>query len=161
MVTVKIKKWRVMMMMMSRPDKDTYYIDIALAVSKRSTCLRRHYGCVIVKDDVIVATGYNGSPRGCDNCCDIGKCQREDSDRYKGYDNCPAVHAEQNALLAVDRAHSQGATMYLACEGLRMGDDWDFWEEDDDPRPCNMCEKMIRNSGITRVVNRRGDVLWD
>lgn len=157
MVTVKIKKWRVMMMKMSRPDKDTYYIDIALAVSKRSTCLRRHYGCVIVKDDVIVATGYNGSPRGCDNCCDIGKCQREDSDRYKGYDNCPAVHAEQNALLAVDRAHSQGATLYIACEMNVLNK----WYEDDDPRPCNMCEKMIINSGITRVVNRRGDILWD
>lgn len=159
MVTVKIKKWR-WMVMMSRPDKDTYYIVIALAISKRSTCLRRHYGCVIVKDDVIVATGYNGSPRCCDNCCDIGKCQREDSDRYKGYDNCPAVHAEQNALLAVDRAHSQGATLYLACEGLSMGD-WGFWEEDDNPKPCNLCQRMIQNSGITRVVNRRGDVLWD
>ena len=158
-------------MKMSRPDKDTYYIDIALAVSKRSTCLRRHYGCVIVKDDVIVATGYNGSPRGCDNCCDIGKCQREDSDRYKGYDNCPAVHAEQNALLAVDRAHSQGATLYLACEEVNTEEvlcldgstDKIITKliEDENPMPCNICSKMITNAGITRVVNRRGDVLWD
>ena len=123
-----------------RPDKDTYYLDIAIAVSKRSTCLRRHYGCVIVKDDVIVATGYNGSPRGCDNCCDIGKCNREDSERYKGYENCPAVHAEQNALLSVDRAHK--------------------WSEDKYPQPCNLCEKMIKNAGIMRVVTR-GDLVWD
>ena len=142
---------------MSRPDKDTYYLDIALAVSKRSTCLRRHYGAVIVKDDVIVATGYNGSPRGCYNCCDTGICLRKDSEKGQGYDNCPAVHAEQNALLAVDRAHSQGATLYLACEeeralgGLRTMEIFS-------PVPCNMCEKMIANAGIVRVVNRVGDV---
>lgn len=151
--------------MMSRPDKDTYYLDIALAVSKRSTCLRRHYGCVIVKDDVIVATGYNGSPRGCDNCCDTKKCHREDSERYQGYDKCPAVHAEQNALLSVDRMHSQGATLYLACEGLVIAQDFRSlltkfgdWVEDYDPKPCNLCEKMIRNAGIACVKNRRGEV---
>ena len=150
---------------MKRPNKDQYYLDIALAVSKRSTCLRRHYGCVIVKDDVIVATGYNGSPRGCDNCCDIGKCNREDSERYKGYENCPAVHAEQNALLSVDRAHSQGATLYLACE------EFDYytypdgsyelkWSEDKYPQPCNICKRMIQNAGIDKVINRSG-ISWD
>lgn len=142
---------------MSRPSKDEYYLNIALAVSKRSTCLRRHYGCVIVKDDVIVATGYNGSPRGCDNCCDIGKCQREDSVRYEGYDKCPAVHAEQNALLSVDRAHSQGATLYLACEEYyELTPHW--WVVDNNPMPCNLCQRMIQNAGIKRVVNRRGDI---
>lgn len=142
---------------MSRPSKDEYYLNIALAVSKRSTCLRRHYGCVIVKDDVIVATGYNGSPRGCDNCCDIGKCQREDSVRYEGYDKCPAVHAEQNALLSVDRAHSQGATLYLACEEYyESAPHW--WVVDNNPMPCNLCQRMIQNAGIKRVVNRRGDI---
>ena len=148
---------------MSRPDKDTYYLDIALAVSKRSTCLRRHYGCVIVKDDVIVATGYNGSPRGCDNCCDIGKCQREDSARYEGYDRCPAVHAEQNALLSVDRAHSQGATLYLACEEkYKSNEKWKLdneqWHEDKNPIPCNLCKRMIMNAGITHIKNRRGEI---
>ena len=148
---------------MKRPNKDQYYLDIALAVSKRSTCLRRHYGCVIVKDDVIVATGYNGSPRGEVNCCDCGVCQRADAERYSGYEKCPAVHAEQNALLSVDRAHSQGATMYLACE------EFDYytypdgsyelkWSEDTDPMPCNLCEKMIKNAGIASVKNRRGEV---
>ena len=149
---------------MSRPSKDEYYLNIALAVSKRSTCLRRHYGCVIVKDDVIVATGYNGSPRGCDNCCDTGKCQREDSVRYEGYDKCPAVHAEQNALLAVDRAHSQGAIMYLACEEAQFNphfdDPYPYWVEDFDPRPCNLCQRMIQNAGIHMVINRKG-LIWD
>lgn len=140
---------------MKRPNKDQYYIDIALAVSKRSTCLRRHYGCVIVKDDVIVATGYNGSPRGEVNCCDCGVCKRPKAERYKGYEACLAVHAEQNALLAVDRSHSQGATLYLACEqDIGM----DIWTEDTDPQPCNLCEKMIKNAGIVSVKNRRGEV---
>ena len=149
-----------------RPDKDTYYLDIAIAVSKRSTCLRRHYGCVIVKDDVIVATGYNGSPRGEVNCCDCCVCQRADAERYSGYEQCPAVHAEQNALLSVDRAHSKGATMYLACEEKHddmpdsaryiLGD----WREDTNPKPCNICQRMIQNAGIDKVINRRG-VAWD
>ena len=142
---------------MERPSKDTYYIDIALAVSKRSTCIKRHYGCVIVKDDVIVATGYNGSPRGEINCCDCNVCKRSDAKRYSGYEQCPAVHAEQNALLSVDRLHSQGATLYLACEGFNMGD-LGFFEEDDNPQPCNLCAMMIKNAGISRVVNRRGEV---
>ena len=142
---------------MERPSKDEYYLDIALAVSRRSTCLKRHYGAVIVKDDVIVATGYNGSPRGCVNCCDIGECQRKDAERYSGYESCPAVHAEQNALLAVDRAHSQGATMYLACETVRHGT-FDSLEEDIDPVPCPLCQRMLLNAGIDRIVNRRGNV---
>lgn len=148
---------------MNRPDKDTYYLNIALAVSKRSTCLKRHYGCVIVKDDAIVATGYNGSPRGCDNCCDTGKCHREDAERYCGYDRCPAVHAEQNALLSVDRAHSQGATLYLACED-RASDDsilklvYGELHEDINPMPCSICKNMIINAGISRVVTRKGEI---
>lgn len=151
--------------MFKRPDKEKYYLDIALAVSKRSTCLRRHYGCVIVKDDVIVATGYNGSPRGEVNCCDCGVCQRADAERYSGYEQCPAVHAEQNALLAVDRAHSQGATMYLACEELDYytypdGSYELKWSEDKYPQPCNICKLMIQNAGIDKVINRSG-ISWD
>lgn len=144
---------------MKRPDKDTYYLDIALAVSKRSTCNRRHYGCVIVKDDVIIATGYNGSPRGEVNCCDYGYCTRAEMPRYQGYEKCPAVHAEQNALLSVDRVHSQGATLYLACETVREGT-FGSWEEDTNPVPCSLCWRMIKNAGITKVVNREGEVTW-
>lgn len=140
-----------------RLSKDDYYLNIAIAVAKRSTCIKRRYGCVIVKDDVIVATGYNGSPRGCDNCCDYGECKRAKATRYSGYDECPAVHAEQNALLSVDRAHSQGATLYLACEGYYESTPH-WWVEDAHPMPCNLCQRMIQNAGITRVVNRGGEI---
>ena len=101
-----------------RPNKDTYYLDIALAVSKRSTCLKRHYGCVIVKDDIIIATGYNGNPRGEENCCERGMCKRMNAERYSGYESCNAVHAEQNALIAASRDRLIGATVYLACENF-------------------------------------------
>lgn len=138
---------------MIRPDKDTYYLDIALAVSKRSTCLKRHYGCVIVKEDVIVSTGYNGAPRGELNCCDTKLCMRANAQRYSNYDECPAVHSEQNAIIAVDRSKLVGSTLYLACE--------DVTHEDTSPKPCSICEKMIRNAGIKRIVTRKGELKWD
>lgn len=149
---------------MNRPDKDTYYLDIAIAVSKRSTCLRRHYGCVIVKDDIIIATGYNGSPRGELNCCDNGYCGREDAERYTGYENCTSVHAEQNALIAASYDRLQGATLYLACEEHTLdeirtelwGEDIWCFKEDTDPKPCYICMRMIKNAGITKVINRKG-----
>ena len=151
----------------TRPSKDEYYLNIALAVSKRSTCLKRHYGCVIVKDDIIAATGYNGSPRGEENCCDRGSCKRADAERYTGYENCDSVHAEQNAIIAASHQQLRDATLYLACEsyGLdveesgRRSEDVRGYIEDMNPVPCPICRRMIRNSGISRVVNRLGDVL--
>lgn len=146
-----------------RPDKDTYYLDIALAVSKRSPCLKRHYGCIIVKDNVIVATGYNGNPRGEENCCDCGTCKRADAERYTGYESCNAIHAEQNALIAASRDRLIGATLYLACEEYILKNDtfkeidW-LWMEDVSPVPCNICASMIKNAGIVRVVNRGGEI---
>ena len=149
---------------MVRPNKDTYYLDIALAVSKRSTCLKRHYGCVIVKDDIIIATGYNGSPRGEENCCDRGTCKRADAKRYSGYENCDSVHAEQNALIAASRDRLIGATIYLACEEYGIDKErsemwgetvYDFYE-DVSPIPCNLCMRMLKNAGIAKIVNRRG-----
>lgn len=146
---------------MERPNKDTYYLDIAIAVSKRSTCLKRHYGCVIVKDDIIIATGYNGSPRDEENCCDRGTCKRADAERYSNYESCDSVHAEQNALIAASRDRLIGATVYLACEGYtdypeidRLG----IWGEDKSPVPCNICARMLKNAGVIRVVNRSGEV---
>lgn len=139
---------------MTRITKDEYYLGIALAVSKRSTCLKRHYGCVIVKDDIIIATGYNGSPRGEENCCDRGTCKRANAKRYSDYENCDSVHAEQNALIATSRERLLGATLYLACEEYSSND----FHEDENPIPCSICARMIKNSGITRVVNRRGDI---
>ena len=146
---------------MVRPSKDEYYLNIALAVSKRSTCLKRHYGCVIVKDDIIIATGYNGSPRGSENCCDRGTCKRANAERYTSYETCDSVHAEQNALIAASRDRLIGATVYLACEGVFDYPDIDrfsVWGEDKNPVPCPLCMRMLKNAGIVRIVNRGGDV---
>lgn len=146
---------------MARITKDEYYLDIASAVLKRSTCLKRHYGCVIVKDDIIIATGYNGSPRGEENCCDRGTCKRMDAARYSSYEKCDSIHAEQNALIAASRDRLIGATVYLACEeavnfpGTCQGG---FCVEDENPVPCPMCLRMLKNAGIARVVNRRGEI---
>lgn len=142
-----------------RLNKDEYYLGIALAVSKRSTCLRRHYGCVIVKDDVIVATGYNGSPRGEANCCDVGICGRKDAERYTGYEKCTSVHAEQNAIIAASYDKLQGATVYLACEEVKDLPDIDvygIWGEDDNPVPCPLCMRMLKNAGAKKIINRKG-----
>ena len=151
---------------MARITKDEYYLNIALAVSKRSTCLKRHYGCVIVKDDIIIATGYNGSPRGEENCSDRGTCKRADAERYSGYEKCDSVHAEQNALIAASRDRLLGATVYLACE--EYGHDeiqsaiWETeiigWFEDINPVPCPLCMRMLKNAGIEKVINRKGIV---
>ena len=149
-----------------RIGKDEYYLNIALAVSKRSTCLKRHYGCVIVKDDVVIATGYNGSPRGAENCCDRGTCKRPDAARYSSYEACDSVHAEQNALLATSYDKLIGSTVYIACEDFgfdaKKSDLWDEeivgFHEDDNPVPCSTCRRMLKNAGVARVVNRKGDV---
>lgn len=129
-----------------RIDKDTYYLRIAAAVSARSTCIRRQYGAVIVKDDVIVSTGYNGSARGANNCCDTGYCWREEHHIPHGeqYEKCSSVHAEQNAIISADRSKMIGATLYLA--GFENGVPLEVAE------PCDICRRMILNAGITRVV---------
>lgn len=149
-----------------RPDKDTYYLNIALAVSKRSTCLKRHYGCVIVNNDIIIATGYNGSPRGEENCCERGQCKRADAERYTGYEKCDSVHAEQNALIAASRDRLIGATVYLACEEYGLDEnasamyeeDIYGWIEDLNPVPCPLCMRMLKNAGVSKVINKRGEI---
>ena len=84
-----------------RISKIDTYLNVAEAFAYRSTCIKRKYGAVIVKDDVVISTGYNGSPRGYDNCCDIGECPRIKLGMHQGegYGLCRAIHAEQNALL--------------------------------------------------------------
>lgn len=151
---------------MARITKDEYYLGIALAVSKRSTCFKRHYGCVIVKDDIIIATGYNGIPRGEENCCDRDTCKRANAERYSNYESCDSVHAEQNALIATSRERLIGATVYLACEEYGLDkiksdlrdEEVIGYYEDMNPVPCGICARMFKNAGIVRVVNRRGDV---
>lgn len=149
--------------MNKRITKEEYYLGVALAISKRSTCLKRHYGCVIVKNNEIIATGYNGSPRGEENCCDRGTCKRAGAQRYTGYESCDSVHAEQNAMLESCRKDMIGATMYLACEEAKLNEFTAFerevtWHEDENPIPCPICARMIKNAGIIRVVNRGGEI---
>ena len=129
-----------------RPTKEEYFLGIAEAVAKRSTCLRRQYGAVIVKNDVIVSTGYNGAPRGAENCCDQGECWREANNIPHGeqYEKCQAVHAEMNAIINANRADMVGATLYLA--GIEGG-------KRIDAKPCLMCEKAIKNAQIRWVVS--------
>lgn len=129
---------------MSRISKDDYYLQIASAVSLRSTCIRRQYGAVIVKDDRIISTGYNGSARGEANCCDIGECWRDAHGIPHGerYEKCAAVHAEDNAISQAGR-EAIGATLYLA--GFEKGNAIIA-------EPCLMCARKIKNAGIVRVV---------
>lgn len=134
---------------MNRPDKDHYYLDIAKAVAKRSTCLRRQYGAVIVKNDEIIATGYNGAPRGAPNCCDTGECKRTGHKHNDGdYSSCKSVHAEMNAIISAARRDMIGATLYLA--GFQD-------EKPIDSAPCPVCERMIQNAGIIRVRRWHND----
>jgi dCMP deaminase len=127
-----------------RPTHKEYYLDIAKAVSKRSTCLRRQYGAVIVNNDEIIATGYNGAPRGQENCCDIGSCNRTDCRHNDGnYGNCRSVHAEMNAIISASRAEMLGSTLYLA--GFENG-------KAIAAEPCPICKRLIINAGIKEVI---------
>lgn len=133
--------------MNNRPSKDEYYINIAKAVLERSTCIRRKYGAVLVKNDEIIATGYNGAPRGETNCCDIGYCEREKQNIPKGerYELCVSVHAEDNAITSASRSKANGSTLYIA--GLEVANG-----EYANPCPCTMCRRKIVNAGVKRVV---------
>ena len=150
---------------MERISKTDYYKGIASAVNKRSTCLRRRYGCVIVKNDEIIATGYNGSPRGTENCCDRGNCKRMHKEHNSGdYSECHSVHAEQNAMLSAARKDMIGATLYLAGEERKWSEvnqSYFEWREVIDALPCPICTRMILNAGIKDVVNTIGHVDMD
>lgn len=141
---------------MKRPSKDQYYLNIAKAVLSRSTCLRRQYGAVIVKDDEIIATGYNGAPRGDVNCLDTGICPRIAKNIPQGerYEECVAVHAEQNAIISAARKDMVGATLYLYGENYNKSE----FDVTLNAAPCKICKQLIKNSGIARIVNIYGDV---
>ena len=132
----------------NRISKDTYYLNIAKEVASRGTCLRRNYGAVIVKNDEIISTGYTGAPRGRANCNAIGRCIRQERKVPSGerYEICRSVHAEMNAIISASRQDMIGATLYLY--------GWDVENncEKKNPKPCTLCERMIINSGITKVV---------
>ncbi len=139
-------------MLSMRENKDSYYLNIAEAVLASSTCLRRKYGAVIVRDDEIISTGYNGAPRGLPNCCDVGYCFRKQQNIPHGerYESCASVHAEANAIISASRKDMIGSMLYLAGR-----------EADGTPianaAPCGMCRKLILNAGISTVVTRQPD----
>lgn len=133
---------------MSRISWDEYFLNIAREVSKRSTCIKRQYGAVIVdKNKTIVSTGYNGSPKGDINCCDTGKCERLHVPHNSGqYNLCRSVHAEMNSIIAASKSDMIGATLYL------------YGEENGKPieaSPCPICLRMITNAGITQIVTSK------
>lgn len=135
---------------MSRLSKINYYLDIAQTVSKRSTCLRRHFGAIIVKDDIIISTGYNGAPRGRQNCNDLGYCYREKLNIPRGerYELCRSVHAEANAIIAASRDLMLGSTLYMVCVDPKTN------EVVAGTSSCAMCKRMIINAGIETVIIR-------
>ncbi|MBQ4381898.1 MAG: dCMP deaminase family protein [Oscillospiraceae bacterium] len=137
---------------MERRDKINYYLDIAETVCERSTCLRRHYGAIIVREDEIISTGYNGAPRGRKNCMDLGYCKREMLNIPSGerYELCRSVHAEANAIISAARRDCIGAAMYLAGHNAKTG------AVLTDATSCSMCRRMIINAGIAKVYNRIG-----
>ena len=135
---------------MARIDKPNYYLDIAATVLERSTCMRRCYGAIIVQNDEIVSSGYNGAPRGRKNCGDLGYCTREAMNIPSGerYELCRSVHAEANAIISAPRREVLGATLYMACKDPATG------ELIPGSTSCSMCRRLIINAGIARVVIR-------
>ena len=127
---------------MNRPSWDEYFMQMAELTAKRSTCLRRNVGAIIVKDKHIIATGYNGAPKGLPHCEELGGCLRQKLGVPSGerHELCRALHAEQNAIIqAATLGQSiEGATIYVTHQ------------------PCIICAKMIINAGISSIVVRSG-----
>ena len=135
---------------MDRISKENYYLDIAETVLERATCLRRVYGAIIVKNDEIISTGYNGAPRGRANCVDMGYCSREAMRVPRGerYELCRSVHAEANAIISAARRDMVGGTLYLVGRNAQTG------ELLHDATSCAMCRRMVINAGLSKVIIR-------
>ncbi|MCL2285219.1 MAG: deaminase [Firmicutes bacterium] len=135
---------------MNRRDKHNYYLDMAESVSQRCTCLRKHYGAVIVKADEVIATGYVGAPRGRKNCTDLQKCVREEKNIARGerYELCRSVHAEANAIISAPRKDMLGSHMYLT------GIDLTTNSYVENATSCAMCKRLIINAGISKIFIR-------
>ena len=127
---------------MKRPSWDEYFMEMAELTAKRSTCMRRHVGAVIVKDRHAITTGYNGAPSGIMHCEERGGCIRQQLNVPSGqrHELCMALHAEQNAIIqaAVMGNSVEGGTIYITHQ------------------PCAICAKMILNAGIKRIVIKEG-----
>ena len=135
---------------MERRDKTNYYLDLAEIVSQRCTCLRRHYGAVIVKNDEVISTGYVGAPRGRKNCSDIGVCIREKLQIPRGerYELCRSVHAEANAIISASRDKMLESSLYLTGKEAKTG------EYIKNAVCCSMCKRLVINAGIKYVFVR-------
>jgi Deoxycytidylate deaminase len=136
---------------MKRIDKENYYLNIAEAALQRSTCLRRCFGAIIVKNDEIISTGYNGAPRGRKNCSDLKYCMREKLNIPRGerYEMCRSIHAEQNAIISAPRKDMLGAALYM------VGVEKDTGNYVENTNSCAMCKRVIINSGISKVIVRK------
>ena len=136
--------------MEQRISKENYYLNIAETVLERATCLRRVFGAIIVKNDEIISTGYNGAPRGRCNCVDMGFCTREAMKVPRGerYELCRSVHAEANAIISAARRDMVGGTLYLVGRNAQTG------ELLHDATSCAMCRRMVINAGLSKVVIR-------
>ena len=143
--------------MEQRISKENYYLNIAETVLERATCLRRVFGAIIVKNDEIISTGYNGAPRGRCNCVDMGFCTREAMKVPRGerYELCRSVHAEANAIISASRRDMVGGTIYLVGRDARTG------ELLADATSCLMCRRMVINAGLEKVVIRRTDTEFE
>lgn len=143
---------------MERINKHQYYLNIAETVAQRSTCLNKHWGAVIVKDDVIISTGFNGAPRHLKDCMEKGFCplleyrRKNNLGRGTAYEYCLSTHAEQNAIIFGDKHKMDGATLYLCGKELNGMDG--IWNYVQNPNPCPQCKKMIINTGIDTVILR-------
>ena len=142
---------------MARISKENYYLDIAETVLERATCLRRVYGAIIVKNDEIISTGYNGAPRGRANCVDMGYCTRElmKIPRGERYELCRSIHAEANAIISASRRDMVGGTIYRVGRDARTG------ELLGDATSCMMCRRMVINAGLEKVVIRRTETEFE
>ena len=142
---------------MERISKENYYLDIAETVLERATCLRRVYGAIIVKNDEIISTGYNGAPRGRKNCVDMGFCTREAMQVPRGqrYELCRSVHAEANAIISASHRDMVGSTLYL------VGKDAQTSVLLGDATSCAMCRRQVINAGISKVVIRKTKTEFD
>ena len=137
-------------------NKVEYYLDIAKTIAEASKCARRKFGALIVKDDAIIATGYNGSVRGAKNCGEDVPCLKDlyNEAHYMSYNYCPAVHAEKNAILNAARVGAKvfGTTLYLSTS---TGDNGD--------RPCYLCRRVMINAGIKDCyyIDKDGNVIHE
>lgn len=133
-----------------RRDKVNYYLDLAEVVSQRSTCLRRRFGAVIVKNDAVISTGYSGAPRGRRNCTDMGECIRKKLNIPRGerYELCRSVHAEANAIICASMQEMIGSSMYL------VGIEASSGEYVQQTNSCSMCKRMLINAGVSKLYVR-------